>query len=237
MATSQSRPVCCDERRAKRDARVICSPHEYFAEAFQDKVASNRAHKAQQWIFELIAGRIDASETVFEDCAEWMLVLNNRPAAAPGERRYLVIFKDTALHSLRHLEARHVPLLDGVEAVVRAFLRGAHPRRHSEFRCYFHYMPSVFQLHMHVCIAKATEAGRVHALGLVRRNLSAKSSWYRDALMLCPAHRHQRSNSGSVLCLAPRPRHGIASFGASTKRTTAIFNTAEIWTCPTTRRT
>lgn len=241
MATSQSRPVC-DERRAKRDSRVICSPHEFFAQAFQDKVALNRAHKAQQWIFELIAGRIDASETVFEDHAEWMLVLNNRPAAAPGERRYLVIFKDTALHSLRNLQARHVPLLDEVEAAVRAFLRGAHARRHSEFRCYFHYMPSVFQLHMHVCIAKATDAGRVHALGLVRRNLTAKGSWYRDALMLCPAHRHQRSNSGSAPpgCLAARPQRiggGIASFGASTKRTTAIFNTAEIWTCPTTRRT
>jgi hypothetical protein len=90
------------------------------------------------------------------------------------ERRYLVIFKDTALHSLRHLHAGHVALLEEVEGAVRAFLAGAHPQRHRAFQCYFHYMPSVFQLHMHVCIAKATDAGRVHALGLVRRNLRAR---------------------------------------------------------------
>jgi hypothetical protein len=108
------------------------------------------------------------------------------------ERRYLVIFKDTALHSLRHLRAGHLDLLDCIERAVRAFLLVEHPQRHKEFQCYFHYMPSVFQLHMHVCIAKATDAGRVHGLGLVRRNLNVKSSWYRDALMLCPALRAQR---------------------------------------------
>jgi hypothetical protein len=240
MATSQSRPLC-DEARARRDSRVICSPHEYFERPFQDKVASNRAHKAQQWIFELIAGRIDASETVFIDAAEWMLVLNNRPAAPPVERRYLVNFKDRALHSLRHLHGRHLPLLDEIEGAVRAFLRGVYPRRHQQFQCYFHYMPSVFQLHMHVCVAKATDAGRVHALALVRRNLGAKSSWYRDALMLCPAHRPQRQSSTSTIpCQAPQREHafgGIASFRGSTKATAPIFNTAHICTCPTTRRT
>ena len=225
MATSQSRPLGADERRPKRDSAAICSPHEYFDRPFQERISSNRAHKGQQWIFELIAGRIDGSETVYIDRAEWMLVLNNRPATGPVERRYLVIFKDTALHSLRNLHARHVPLLDEVEGAVRAFLRDAHPRRHPEFRCYFHYMPSVFQLHMHVCIAKATDAGRVHLVGLVRRNLGVKSSWYRDALILCPAHRHQRNSSGN------------ATFGGSTKATNPVFNTGHICTCPTTRPT
>jgi hypothetical protein len=231
-----------DERRAKRDSRVICSPHEYFEKASQERIAGNRAHKAQQWIFELIAGRIDASETVFIDRAEWMLVLNNRPAAPPVERRYLVIFKDTALHSLRHLHAGHVALLEKVEETVRAFLTDKHPQRHREFLCYFHYMPSVFQLHMHVSIAKATETGRVHALGLVRRNLRAKSSWYREALILCPAHRPPRQSASTAApCAAPAQRKhvfsGIASFRASTKAAVPIFNTAHICTCPTTRRT
>jgi diadenosine tetraphosphate (Ap4A) HIT family hydrolase len=232
----------CDERRAKRDSRVICSPHEYFERACQDRIASNRAHKAQQWIFELIAGRIDSSETVFIDRAEWMLVLNNRPAAPPVERRYLVIFKDTALHSLRHLHAGHVALLETVEDTVRAFLADEHPQRHREFLCYFHYMPSVFQLHMHVSIAKATDTGRVHPLGLVRRNLRVKSRWYREALMLCPAHRPPRqSPAPAAPCAAPAQRKhvfsGIASFRASTKAAPPIFNSAHICTCPTTRRT
>lgn len=225
MATSQSRPLMGDERRAKRDSPVICSPHEYFDQPFQERIALNRANKGQQWIFELIAGRIDLSETVYIDRAEWMLVRNNRPATGPAERRYLVVFKDTALHSLRNLAGRHVALLDEVEGAVRAFLRGEHPLRHAEFRCYFHYMPSVFQLHMHVCLAKATDAGRVHPVGLVRRNLNAKSSWYRDGLILCPGHRHQRNGSGNV------------TFGGSTKATGAVFNTRHICTCPTTRQT
>jgi hypothetical protein len=225
MESLQSRPLVGDERRTKRDLPVICSPHEYFDRSFQERIALNRANKAQQWIFELIAGRIDASETVYIDRAEWMLVRNNRPATGPAERRYLVVFKDKALHSLRNLDGRHVALLEEVEGAVRAFLRGEHPLRHAEFRCYFHYMPSVFQLHMHVCVAKATDAGRVQPVGLVRRNLAAKSSWYKDGLILCPAHRHQRNGSWNL------------TFGASTKTTGAVFNTRHICTCPTTRQT
>jgi len=225
MSTLQSKPANTDPKRGKRDCPVICSGHEYFTRAFQQKIANNRTHRGQRWIFELIAGRVGESETVYIDRAQWMMVLNNQAGVAATDRRYLVIFKDAELHSIRNLEARHVPLLLEVEECVRAFLLGAHPERHRQYRCYFHYMPSVFQLHMHVCTAKTSDAGRVHPVDVVRRNLNVKSSWYRDALILCPAHRHQRNISGG------------ANFEGSTKGTNGIFNTGQICSCLTTRPT
>ncbi len=74
-----------------------------------------------------------------------------------------------------------------------AFLRKRHAT-HWKFQCYFHYMPSVFQLHMHVCLPRTSDAGHVHPLGLVRRNLGARNNWYRHALILCPAQRPLRSH-------------------------------------------
>lgn len=197
MSTSQSRPAGAECLRPKRDAWTICSPHEYFGAAFQDKISNNRAHKAQRWIFDLISGKVDESETVYIDRAQWMLVLSNKPAAAPSDTRYLVVFKDRCLHSIRNLHARHIALLDEVEAAVCAFLRKKHAN-HRQFQCYFHYMPSVFQLHMHVCLPRTSDAGRVHPLGLVRRNLGVQNNWYRDALILCPAQRQQRSHAAHV---------------------------------------
>ncbi len=193
MATSQSRPPVSESSRAKRDAWTICSPHEYFGAAFQEKIAGNRTHKAQRWIFDLISGRVGEGETVYIDRAQWMLVLSNKPVASQSEARYLVVFKDTCLHSIRNLHGRHLELLDEVEAAVCAFLRKRHAN-HRKFQCYFHYMPSVFQLHMHVCLPRTSDAGRVHPLGLVRRNLGARHNWYRDALILCPAQRPLRSH-------------------------------------------
>ncbi len=130
---------------------------------------------------------------MYIDRAQWMLVLSNKPVASQSEARYLVVFKDTFLHSIRNLQGRHLELLDEVETAVCAFLRKRHAN-HRKFQCYFHYMPSVFQPHMHVCLPRTSDAGRVYPLGLVRRNLDARNNWYRDALILCQAQRPVRSH-------------------------------------------
>ena len=163
---------------------MICSPDEYFSMAFQNKISKNRESRSTKWIFDLIKGRIKESETVYINRKKWMLVLGDK--TTKKNIHYLVIFKDTSLHSIRNVHSRHVSLLEGVEATVRSFLCCKHGN-HKQFRFFFHYMPSVFQLHMHVCTLPTRDAGRVHPVHIVRRNLTLDAKWYRDGLLLYTA--------------------------------------------------
>lgn len=190
-----------ESRRASGRARVgekacasICSPSEFFCEEFARRVAANRAHERQRWIFDLIAGARAEKEQVFLDREEWMLVLGSAHVAT--DTRYLVVFKDLGLHTIRDLRRAHVKLLQAVGTEVRAFLQRQDAQTAGGFRLYFHYLPSVFQLHLHVCSdAAAADSARVQLLRDVVRNLKEKDTWYRDALILFAAPRARAAAS------------------------------------------
>ena len=63
------------------------------------------------------------------------------------------------------------------------FVRARHTN-HAAFRYYFHYMPSVFQLHLHVCCTPPVDPARRQYLPGLIRNITVLDTWYRDALML-----------------------------------------------------
>ena len=178
---------------AKRGKMHICCPETFFCEEFLERIRLNREHERQRWIFELIAGRFAESETVFLDEQDWLLV---EGCAYSGQSsRYLVIFKDLALHTVRNLRQKHVEMLKDVQRKVRGFLETRHGSN-QEFRLYFHYLPSVFQLHMHVCSAAPVDVNRRQYLSGVIRNLMAVDTWYRDALMLFASSRAAREGAG-----------------------------------------
>ena len=67
--------------------------------------------------------------------------------------------------------------------------------QYKKYLMYFHYMPSVFQLHMHVSMRKAPDSLRVHQVHNVLHNLSQRDKWYKDALILCPSTNPVKSRS------------------------------------------
>lgn len=173
----------------KKERVHICCPDMFFCEEFMAKIRLNREHERQKWIFDLIAGRVSVKETVFLDDPDWLLVEGN---SYSGQlRRYLVIFKDLTLHTIRDLRQRHVPMLRGVQRKVRDFLAPRHGPDEA-FRLYFHYLPSVFQLHLHVCSSVPVDATRRQYLSGVIRNIQSVDTWYRDALMLFASSRVPR---------------------------------------------
>ena len=184
-----SQDVCIRAR-----ASSICCPESFFCEAFANKIAANRAHANQQWIFALIRGEFAPNEFVFIDEPEWMLVQGNSHVSL--EVRYLVIFKDTTLHTIRDLRQDHLNMLREVCQKVSAFLRARHAH-YAAFRYYFHYMPSVFQLHLHVCCNGTADMNRTQPLSCVMRNIEARDTWYRDALILFSPARATRSSAST----------------------------------------
>jgi hypothetical protein len=191
LGSSNVRP----ESGARSRVSSICCPLQFACEEFASKIEANRAHANQRWIFNLIRGEFSSNEVVFLDEAEWMLVQGSSHLAQ--EMRYLVIFKDTGLQTIRDLRQRHLPLLLDVREKVSRFVA----RRHAAaptFRQYFHYMPSVFQLHMHVCCNATVDMNRTQDVRCVMRNLQAVDTWYRDALILFSAPRSARTVAAPV---------------------------------------
>jgi hypothetical protein len=169
----------------------ICCPTQFFCDEFVQKIEANRAHENQRWIFNLIDKPEETSEVVFLNRSEWMLV---QGSSYNSDVRYLVIFKDKTLKTIRDLRQKHVPMLKEVEHDVMEFL--SENKIRGDYKMYFHYLPSVFQLHLHVCCSTAGDSIRRQYLHCVVRNICAKDTWYADALILFAPPRAPRAPGG-----------------------------------------
>jgi|LauGreDrversion4_2_1035121.scaffolds.fasta_scaffold189494_2 hypothetical protein len=159
---------------------VICSPEDYYGTAFQSFIRSECAAGSSRWIYDIIDNTFPAKrEQVFIHAQEWCLCADHHHG---HDARYLVIFKDTRLKTMRDLRATHLPLLLEIYERVNAWLATKHRRR---FHMFFHYMPSVFQLHLHVTSkVQYINQARAHYLLRVIRNLERHSEHYAQALIL-----------------------------------------------------
>jgi hypothetical protein len=184
------------DRLSQSRVYSICCPKTFFSEDFKNKIKANREHPSQQWIFNLIRNEnVPDSETVHINEKDWMLVTNC--SHIKETNRYLVIFKDMELHTIRDLRQKHVPMLLQMQKTVRRWLAGKEPK-HGQYRLYFHYLPSVFQLHLHVCCTAPVDCARRQYLPGVIRKISAIDTWYRDALMLFSCGRAAKVSKASV---------------------------------------
>ena len=177
----------CNKERKKKDppnarSPVICAPETYYDAEFQRSLLDNR--RQNQWIFDLIQDAACPGEKVYHSTPDWLLA---RDLHRGSDSRYLVIFKDQTLHSIRDLRAQHIRVLQDAVAHLRTWLPAQEPVYHDKYLMYFHYMPSVFQLHMHVSMRKSSDTCRAHHVQHILRNLRQRGSWYRDALILYSA--------------------------------------------------
>ena len=186
----------------------ICSPEQFYDVETQEYIHSRCRDPDKQWIYGLIGGGGGVNkgdpvaarhafaqsqhECVFIDAAQWMLCKDIHPGR---DMRYLVVFKDPLLTTIRALDSSHLPLLRDVRSQVKAFLLLHHGRADAAgFQLFFHYMPSVYQLHAHVSThVLSSQIVRRHYIRDVVRNIAARSAHYQEALILTTSVRKQRS--------------------------------------------
>jgi hypothetical protein len=89
-------------------------------------------------------------------------------------------------------------MLRGLLSFLRQWLPAQEPQMHSKYHMYFHYMPSVFQLHMHVSMRKAPDSLRAQDVQHVIRNLEHTDTWYEHALILCSSSGLTKSRPGDA---------------------------------------
>lgn len=161
----------------------ICSPDTYYDTDIHSRMLQRRQHADHKWIFNLLAGQAKDEEVFFEN-EQWMLCRDRHPGP---EDRFLVVFKDTSLYTLRELNSTHVAMLVQVQNACRQFLRETYqndPYTQHTWRLYFNYMPSVIQLHLHVARCTSHCSTRIQPLGCVIRNIRDNPAYHASALIM-----------------------------------------------------
>jgi m7GpppX diphosphatase len=127
-----------------RNRQVIHeTPGFHQSQAMQDFIQSEIARK--QWIYKIITGEKESDAVLFEN-GEYMILPDTEAPNEMGLLNWMVVFKDTKLESMRSLRGEHVGLLEDVLRRVRELM----PLDFDAPMVYFHYPPSVWQLHLHV---------------------------------------------------------------------------------------
>lgn len=176
--------------------QYICSPERFDGWDTQDYIRQRQLDADKQWIYNLIAysGSQDekyANEEVFINDSEWMLCKDIHPGR---DTRYLVVFKDLRLSTIRALDASHLALLQDVRTRVRDFLILQHGLLEADdYKFFFHYMPSVYQLHAHISMhSMPPQVVRRHYLSHVIKNIQKDTDHYKKALILTSSGRKMR---------------------------------------------
>ena len=112
------------------------------------------------------------------------------------EPRYLVIFKDTKLCTLRDLRIQHAGILRHMQEKILEFLHHHHAKTWHLYRIFFHYLPSVYQLHAHVSARRnSLSKSRQHHVTHVLKNLQRDTDFYKKCLIITSlGHNLRRQN-------------------------------------------
>ena len=161
-----------------RHAEFICSPEFFYSEATQAYLSNHIQGTDRQWIYKL-SGAVN--EEIYIDTDEWILAKDKHPG---NDLRFLIVYKNRDLRSIRDLRQSHVNmLLESKQTSMRYIQKHISPS--SSWMVYFHYYPSVFQLHAHIAsFTTSRNQDRIHYMHNVIANLAHNSNWYRDALIL-----------------------------------------------------
>ena len=99
----------------------------------------------KQWIYKIIAGEKEHENVLFRN-DDFVILPNTDVNVDPGVLNWLVVFTHKALTSMRSLRGEHIPML----VAVKEQLARCIPLPFETPMIYFHYPPSVWQLHLHV---------------------------------------------------------------------------------------
>ena len=196
---------------------TICCPQDYNSDITQSKIAKYISLASHQWIYNL---ECQPNEEIFINNNEWLLAKDRHPGA---DERYLIIYKDISLKTIRDLRQNHIQLLRDSYVQSLSYLKSNNLTNDDNILVFFHYYPSVFQLHAHITFTRFTRnQDRIHEFKHIIRNLRHCTHWYRDALILtrtskilgCGNIRSSLSKwqslSRNLMGIKPRPKRRLS---------------------------
>ncbi|CAN0388210.1 unnamed protein product [Lampetra fluviatilis] len=139
-----------------------------------------------QWVYNILDKKAEVERVVFEDPdpeTGFVLLPDLKWDQKQTNELYLIaICHKRGLKSLRDLTGEHLPLLQNILTKTQAAVLDRYGVAACRLRCYLHYQPSYYHLHVHVTHVGAEAPGgaveRAHLLGDVLRALAADPQHY-----------------------------------------------------------
>ena len=159
---------------------VIHETASSFADApMQEFIQAEIAKK--NWIYKIISGEKEAEHVLFRN-EHFVVLPDSEGFDEQGVLNLMAIFTDTKLMSMRDLRGEHLPMLKSIKDIVTGLM----PPEFSSPMLYFHFIPSVWQLHLHIAspcdyLRTTNSMQKVWFLNDVISNLSIDSEYYRKA--------------------------------------------------------
>jgi len=179
--------------KASKEFMVVNETPEMYYKYVEPKI------RQPEWIERILSGKAE-NEPILLETEEFLLMPDfkwNRTSDTKTRDLYmLVIFKNEALRSIRDLTGEHVPLLKDTWKQVSEYIAEHYGLHSDRLRCFFHYYPSAWRLHMHVqhvnavnSIGPNVQSGRAHLLDDVIGNIMLLPDYYQRCTLGCVLYR------------------------------------------------
>jgi hypothetical protein len=139
----------------------------------------------KEWIYNIIDHKSESSDIIFED-KNMILIPDYKWDKTLKNLHILAIFKDKSLSSIRDLSSNNIKLLEESIEIGKNIIMDKYGI--DNLIVYFHYRPSVWQLHMHFTNLDTDNKDsfllpRAHLANTVIQNLKNDSEFYRNAVL------------------------------------------------------
>eukprot|EP00961_Rhodomonas_salina_P257514 3479985-Rhodomonas_salina.7 len=167
-------------------AVVQCTPEIAFSDAMTQYIDSQTKVNKKRWIYDILEGRRE-QDAIIAETDDFILLPDTCAPNSDTVVNWMVVFKDTSLLSIRNLNDTHTDMLKECKSRCIRELTGQRGFKAHQVMCYFHYLPSVFQLHLHVCAPygqyTTQDIYKVIPIDNVISNIAIDSNYYQKATL------------------------------------------------------
>jgi m7GpppX diphosphatase len=152
-------------------------------ESYSDYLKMNIQLEDKQWIYNII-DHTSESENILYENNNLIIIPDYKWTGSKETLHILCIFKDKSLFSIRDLTSNHIPLLEEAINYGNKIIKEKYDINKENLIMYFHYHPSVWQLHLHYMILNNDNTSsyslpRAHSINSVIQNLKIDSDYYK----------------------------------------------------------
>lgn len=176
------------KRKLKREIYVRPRILESYEE-YKNSVLPIELKKNKQWVYDLFEGKKEKDKVLYQD-EDFVLVPDIKwDGKNKWELRVVAFFKKEGLYSIRELTADNIDLLERVKEKSCEIIKKKFDLTEEQLKIYFHYRPTVWQLHMHfVCLflkSPASSIERSHSVYSVIENMKIDPNYYQKVKIHC----------------------------------------------------
>lgn len=163
---------------------VVCTPGISNSSKMQEYIQTQTQTDKKQWIYDVINGKRE-SEHVLLKTDDFVFLPDTEALNSGSVINWLAIFTDKNLKSLRSLHGEHLDVLKTCRKMCTDYIIKSTKFKQNHILAYFHYLPSVFQLHVHFCapygLYTTLDVCKIHTLDNVISNLEIDPEYYQKA--------------------------------------------------------